>query len=226
MHAHEAIASRRSVRAFLPTPVPQETVEEILRIASRAPSGTNTQPWKVYVCAGAVKDALCAETRAARAADKDGSIHKAAYDYYPERFPEPYLARRRAVGWALYGLLGIEKGDREKAYRQHDRNFLLFDAPVGLFFFIDKRLELGSWLDYGMFIGNVMTAARGFGLHSCPQAAWPRFHKIVRKHLDVPETEALVCGMSLGYEDTSAIENSLRTERAPVAEFARFSGFN
>ena len=224
MHVDEAIGSRRSVRAFLSTPVPRETVEDILKLATRAPSGTNMQPWHVYACAGAVKDALSADVRASYR--NGGGGHEAEFSYYPDDFPEPYRSRRREVGWALYGLLGIGKGDREASQRQHGRNFLFFGAPVGLFFFIDRRLKVGSWLDYGMFIENVMLAARGRDLHSCPQAAWPRYHKLVRQHLGVPESEVLVCGMSLGYEDPEAVENGLRTEREPVASFAGFVGFD
>lgn len=219
----EAILSRRSVRAYLPKPVPRETVAHILEVASRAPSGTNTQPWCVRAISGAVKDRLC--QAALHAHDTEPEKHTYSYTYYPAEIPEPYISRRRKVGWDLYGLLGIEKGEREKTHKQHGRNYLFFDAPVGLIFTIEKVMEQGSWLDYGMFIGNVMLAARAQGLHTCPQAAWVKMHRVVIDVLEIPDNEEVVCGMALGYEDTSAVENTLRTERESVEGFASFAGF-
>ena len=216
----DAISSRRSLRAFLEAPVPKEQVEEILRVASQAPSGTNMQPWKVYVITGAAKDRLSA---AVLAAHNDPKFKREqVYKYYPEPLYEPYLSRRRSVGWGLYSLLGIEKGDREKMHRQHGRNYTFFDAPVGLIFTIDEGLEIGSWLDYGMFLQNIMTAARGRGMDTCPQAAFAPFHKIIRAELGIPEQEIVICGMALGHADMSAEENSLVSERVPVSEFAAF----
>jgi nitroreductase len=218
-----AITSRRSVRAYLPKPVPAEMVEHLLAVASRAPSGTNMQPWKVRVLAGEARDRLCAAVL--KAHNEEPEAHEHAVPYYPAKFEEPYLSRRRKVGWDMYGLLGIAKGEGEKMHAQHGRNYLFFDAPVGMIFTIDKSLEVGSWLDYGMFLQNVMIAARGAGLHTCPQAAWAKFHTVIREVLDIPETEEIVCGMSLGYEDESAPENALRTDREPVSSFAVFEGF-
>ena len=219
----DAITSRRSIRAFLPKPVPRQTVEHILAVASRAPSGTNTQPWKVRALSGEAKDRLC--EAALHAHDTEPDAHTYSYTYYPATIPEPYISRRRKVGWDLYGLLGIKKGEREKTHKQHGRNYLFFDAPVGLIFTIDKALEQGSWLDFGMFIQNVMIAARAQGLHSCPQAAWVKFHRVVIDILDIPDTEEVVCGMALGYIDESAPDNALVTEREPVAGFTTFLGF-
>jgi nitroreductase len=158
----DAIASRRSIRRFLPTPVPASTIEAILDVAARAPSGTNMQPWRGYAVTGAAKDALIAAVQAAF--DAGGPGHRQEVQYYPDEFFEPYLSRRRAVGWDLYGLLGIGRGEAAKMKAQHRRNFQFFDAPVGMIFTIDRRLATGSWLDYGMFLANVMTAARGRGL--------------------------------------------------------------
>jgi nitroreductase len=214
-----AIATRRSLRRFLPHQVPRATLEHVLRIASRAPSGTNMQPWRVYVVAGARLRRLGEALLAAHDAP-DG--HKQEYAYYPAEFFEPYLARRRKVGWDLYGLLGIGRGDKDRMHAQHGRNFVFFDAPVGMIFTIDRRLEIGSWLDYGMFLGNVMTAARGVGLDTCPQAAFARFHRIIRAALAIPEQEIVVCGMALGYGDRDAPENQLVTERAPIETFATY----
>lgn len=223
LDVREAIAGRRSVRAFRPDPVPRETVAEILALASRAPSGTNMQPWRVHVLAGAAKEAL---SQAVLAAHDAGAAGGAEYRYYPEKFFEPYLSRRRKVGWDMYGLIGIEKGDKERMHAQHGRNYVFFDAPVGMIFTIDRRLEIGSWLDYGMFLQNVSLAARGFGLETCPQAAFAPHQEVVRGVLQLDEAEVVVCGMALGYEDRDAPINALRTQRAPVAEFADFSGFD
>ena len=219
----DAITSRRSVRAFLPTPVPRALIEQILGVASRAPSGTNMQPWCVHVVAGEAKERL---SRAILDAfEVGGEEHTRPWKYYPEPLFEPYLSRRRAVGWGLYGLLGIGKDDRAQMKAQRAQNYLFFGAPVGMFFTIDARLEIGSWLDYGMFIQNIMTSARGHGLHTCPQAAFADYHKIIRAHLGIPEDHTVICGLSIGYEDKEAVANRLRTDRAPVSEFARFTGY-
>ncbi len=220
MTAEEAIASRRSIRAFLPTPVPRDVVERILDIAARAPSGTNMQPWRGYALAGEPLRALC-DALVAEA----GAKVEAEYRYYPAEFFEPYLSRRRKVGWDLYGLLGIARGETEKMRHQHARNFTFFGAPVGIIFTIDRRLEIGSWLDYGMFLGNVTTAARGMGLDTCPQAAFAPHHATIRVMLAIPDTEVVVCGMALGHADPAAPENTLVTERAPAAEFCAFRGW-
>lgn len=216
----EAITSRRSVRAFLPTPVAEETVRDILEVAARAPSGTNMQPWKVYVVTGDRKQALSdailnSGIRAEKAVWEE-------YRYYPDQFFEPYLTRRRAVGFGLYGLLGIGRRDVERMRAQHDRNFVFFDAPVGMIFTIDRRLNKGSWVDHGMFLQSVMVAARGRGLDTCPQAAFAPYHRQIRPLLGIPDEEIVVCGMALGYEDTAKPENRLRTERAALDEFVTF----
>jgi nitroreductase len=220
--ADAAITSRRSVRAFLGTPVPRETIEELLRVASRAPSGTNTQPWKVYVLTGASRAELVRKLKAAYDDPEERGRHREEYAYYPTEWVSPYVDRRRKVGWDLYGLLGIGKTDKERMHAQHGRNYAFFNAPVGLMFTIDRVMQQGSWLDYGMFLQNIMVAARARGLDTCPQAAFTQFHRIITEHLGAPASEMLVCGMSLGYADPEAPENRLVTEREPVAGFARF----
>jgi nitroreductase len=220
-----AITSRRSVRAFLPTPVPRSTVEDILRVASRAPSGVNTQPWKVTVLTGAAKAGLSTQILAAHdanAAAGSSGADVGEYEYYPTEWVSPYIERRRKIGWDLYGLLGIAKNDKARMHAQHGRNYSFFGAPVGLIFTIDRVLRRGSWLDYGMFLENIMVAARGRGLDTCPQAAFIGFHKIIAEFLQLPAAEMVVCGMSLGFADESAAENRLVTERAPVEAFTRF----
>jgi nitroreductase len=221
MDADEAITSRRSVRAFLPDPVPRETIERILAVASRAPSGSNTQPWKVYVVAGETKARLSAAILKARREDPPGT-HNSEYHYYLQKWREPYLSRRRATGWGLYGLVGVAKGDTEGSRRQMDRNFVFFDAPVGMIFTLDRDMETGSWIDLGMFIQSVMISTRGHGLHSCAQAAFMDYHTIVRRELGIPDLEIVVCGLSLGREDTAKPENGLRLTREPVSAFTRF----
>ena len=220
-----AITSRRSVRAFLPTPVPRQTIEDILTVASRAPSGVNTQPWKVTVLTGRSKEQLSNRILAAHDANAAAASVGAdvgEYDYYPTEWVSPYLERRRKIGWDLYSLLGIAKGDKARMHAQHGRNYRFFDAPVGLIFSIDRILRQGSWLDYGMFLENIMVAARGRGLDTCPQAAFIGFHHVIAEQLQLPAGEMVVCGMSLGHADESAVENRLVTEREPVSSFARF----
>lgn len=218
----ETIDSRRSVRAFLPTPVPRETLEEILRISSRAPSGTNVQPWKVYVLTGNAKDQLSQKILAAYNDPEEAQTHTEEYPYYPAKWVSPYIDRRRKVGLDLYGLLDIKKGDAVRMHAQHGRNYTFFDAPVGLIFTIDRIMQQGSWFDYGMFVQTIMLAARARGLDTCPQAAFTQFHRIIGEQLNLPENEMVVCGMALGYADESKPENKLRTERAPLEEWVRF----
>ena len=222
----QAITSRMSVRAFLPEAVPRETLMQVLDVASRAPSGVNTQPWKVYVLQGATRDALvskvCAAHDAVRADPSQAAHYQEAYPYYPEKWISPYIERRRENGWGLYGLLGIGKGDKDKMHAQHQRNYRFFDAPVGLMFTIDRVLGRGSLLDYGMFLQSIMVAARGHGLHTCPQAAWNGFAKIILPHIGAGEEEMLVCGMALGYADPSALVNSFHTPREPASQFTQF----
>ena len=218
-----AITSRRSIRRFLPKPVPRDTIEAILQVASRAPSGTNTQPWQVHVLTAAAKARLSARILAAYDDPVQAAQHTEDYAYYPREWRSPYIDRRRKIGWDLYGLLGIAKGDKAAMHAQHGRNYVFFDAPVGLIFTIDRVMEQGSWLDYGLFLQNIMVAARGRGLDTCPQAAFTVFHRIIEDELKLDAaTQQVVCGMALGWADPQAVENTLVTERAPVSEFARF----
>lgn len=216
----DIMIGRRSLRAFLPKEVPQAMISDLLLAAARAPSGTNTQPWHVHVLQGQTRDKLVNEV--CKAFDANQPHSPLEYHYYPEKFFEPYLARRRKVGWDLYGLLGIAKGDVEKTRVQHRRNYELFDAPVALMFSIDRRLATGSWLDCGMFIQNVMLAARARGLETCPQAAWIDYHEIVREVIGLDPGHTLICGMAVGYADHDALVNTLVTERATLEEFVRF----
>ncbi len=217
-----AITSRRSLRAYLPTPVPRQDIEAILQVASRAPSGTNTQPWQVHVLTGQSKARLSAAIQAAYDDPAARAQHTEEYAYYPTEWVSPYIDRRRKVGWDLYSLLGIGKADKARMHAQHARNYAFFDAPVGLVFTIDRVMRQGSWLDYGMFLQSVMVAARGRGLDTCPQAAFTQFHRIIGEHLALPASQMVVCGMALGHADPAAVENTLVTEREPVAGFTTF----
>jgi nitroreductase len=217
-----AIASRRSIRAFLETPVERADIEKILEVAARAPSGTNTQPWKVYVLTGAAKEQLSNEILRVYNDPVLIKEHTEEYHYYPSRWISPYIERRRKVGWDLYGLLGLTRENKEGMHAQHGRNYDFFGAPVGMIFTIDRIMEKGSWLDYGMFLQNIMVAARGRGLDTCPQAAFTQFHRIIKSSLNLPDNETVVCGMALGYADPEKIENSLVTERQPLTDFVKF----
>lgn len=221
-----AITSRMATRAFTKQAVSREVITDLLRVASRAPSGTNSQPWKVYVLQGASRDALgdkvCAAHDALRANPALASEYREDYDYYPATWVPPYIDRRRENGWGLYGVLGIVKGDRDKMHAQHQRNFRFFDAPVGMMFTLDRVMGHGSLVDYGTFLQNIMVAARGRGLHTCPQVAWNDFASIIRAHIGAGPGELLVCGMSLGYADESAPVNKFHTPRVPVEEFTHW----
>jgi nitroreductase len=221
-----AITSRMSARAFTQQEVSRELITEILQVASRAPSGTNTQPWKVYVLQGATRDSLvdkvCAAHEAMRGNPDVAKQYTEQYDYYPAQWVSPYIDRRRENGWSLYGLLGIGKADKDRMHEQQQRNFKFFDAPVGLMFTIDPIMGRGSLFDYGMFVQNIMLAARARGLHTCPQAAWNGFHSIILPHIGAEEGEMMVCGMALGYADESDKVNTLVTPRVPVNEFTHW----
>ncbi len=223
MHVDAAIRSRKSVRRFLPLSVPRHTIEHILETAARAPSGNNVQPWQVHVVAGDAKQALCSDILTA-ARDQPGQ-HEPEYRYYPDDWFEPYQGRRRQVGLELYEKLGIARGDHAAREQQSLRNYLFFDAPVGLLISLDRRFNTGSFMDLGMFVQSIMLAARGQGLHTCAQAAFAWYHRIVRQHIPLGEEQLLVCGIALGHEDRDAAENSLETTRESVARFASFHGF-
>lgn len=220
LSVEDAIAGRRSVRAYLDKPVPRAVLEKVLKIAARAPSGTNVQPWHVYVLKGVRKAELSAELLRLHSANTSAERE---YNYYPEKWREPYLARRRACGFGLYKTLGIGKGDTERMHTQHAQNWSFFGAPIGLMFSVDADMEKGSWLDCGMFIQSVMLAARGEGLATCPQAAFAYQAPTVKRIAGIPDQQTLICGMAIGYEDTAAIVNSFITEREPLETFVTWT---
>jgi nitroreductase len=221
-----AITSRMSARAFTDRPVTRDLLQDILNVASRAPSGTNTQPWRVYVLQGQTLDSLvekvCTAHDAQRADPSLAGQYREEYDYYPTQWVSPYIDRRRENGWGLYGLLGIGKGDKDKMHAQHQRNFKFFDAPVGLMFTMDRVMGRGSLLDYGMFLQSIMVAARARGLHTCPQAAWNQYARIIMPHIGATDQEMLICGMALGWADETDVVNTFITPREPVESFTRW----
>jgi len=217
----QVIASRKSTRAFRATPVDRALIDEVLRIAGTAPSGSNIQPWNVHVVTGAARDRLSADLLAAHNEKVPGNRE---YQYYPVKWRSPYIDRRRATGWGLYGSLNINKGDREASAKQHGRNFVFFGAPMVLVFAIDKDLEIGSWLDYGMFLQNIMVAARAAGLHTCPQAAIANYPEIVKHHLGIGDEQIIVCAISIGYEDPAEPVNAFQPARVGLEEFVTYHG--
>lgn len=222
-YVDSAIESRQSIRAFTSQPVPRDTIRDILAVASRAPSGANTQPWKTYVLQGQARDTLvekvCSAHDSVYADPKQAELYQEAYTYYPREWISPYLERRRENGWGLYGLLGIAKGEKDRMHAQHQRNFRFFDAPVGLFFTVNTIMGQGALLDCGAFMQNIMVAARARGLDTCPQAAWNFYANIILPHIGAGDDEMLVCGMALGWADPEATVNTFRTPRAETEEF-------
>lgn len=223
MHVDAAIRSRKSVRRFLPLNIPKDTVEAILELAARAPSGNNVQPWRVHVLTGDAKRAFSEDV--IKAIEQENELHQPEYQYYPADWFEPYLGRRRAVGYDLYEKLGLAREDRPGRARQELRNYEFFDAPVGLLITLDRRFSTGSYMDLGMFIQNILLAARGRGLHTCAQAAFAWYHQIARQHVPIEDTHILACGIALGHEDIEAPENSLKTPREKTSSFTTFHGY-
>jgi nitroreductase len=216
----DAIISRRSIRKFLSKDINKEIIEDILNVSARAPSGTNIQPWNVHVLTGSARDRICKKASSAfldpKIDKKNDRLH------YMDNFRDPYITRRRKVGWDLYELLNIKKGDYEKTKAFHVQNFNFFDAPVGLLFTIEKDLGWMSWLDYGMFLQNICIAARGYGLHTCPQAAWGQINNVLSPLLNIQDNHIIHCGISLGWEDENAEVNKLRTVREDINTFTTF----
>ncbi len=215
LSAIDAVTGRRSIRQFLPQPVPEETVYRILEAASRAPSGQNMQPWLVHYVTGETHAQLCREVSAAAAAGERSD----EYEYFPRALREPYLARRRKVGRDLFTIYGIDSGNLQDRQEALLKNFHFFGAPVGLFFTMERDWGLGAWIDMGNIMTNVMTLAPAFGLSTCPQQAWAEYGAAVRRVLPVRDDHVIVSGIALGYPDPDAPVNGLRTERCAPTDF-------
>jgi len=220
MNVSEALATRKSVRAFRPDPVPRATIEEILRKAARAPSGGNLQPWKVHVLLGAARDELVRRTKARMAAVPRGGVPE--YHIYPPDLTEPYATRRFRVGEQMYATMGIPREDKARRLMQFVRNWEFFGAPVGLIFSIERQMQQGQWSDLGGLLQSIMLLAREYGLSTCAQEAWAPFHEVVREYLQVPAEQIIFCGMAIGHADETAAINTLISERAPLEEWAVF----
>lgn len=218
----EIIAGRFACREFSDAPIARRTIEQILNVARFAPSGANIQPWQVYVLAGAAKNRVSAALQEAHQTSRDE--HVPEYRYYANDLPEPYLNRRQEFGRLFYGSLGIAQTDADARSRQTAKNYAFFGAPAGLIVTIDRRLEVGSWLDLGMFVQNVMLAAAGRGLQSCPQETFAKYHRILRPLLSIPAEQMVVCGISIGHAKDKAARGLM--PRADVEAFASFTGFD
>ena len=220
MNVSEAIEGRQSIRAFdSDREVTREVITSILTTAGRAPSGSNIQRWHVYVVTGAAKNRI---SDACKARYLSGDEGESEYHYYPQTWRQPYIGRRRQTGFGLYGLLGIDKADTAAVQGYRVTNYEFFGAPMGLFFTIDRDMELGSWVDYGMFLQSIMLSARGAGLETCAQAAFCPYYDSVMPLLRAPDEQMLICGMSLGYPQRDAVINSYRTERLDAEAFTTF----
>lgn len=216
----DAARTRRSVRAYQSRPVPLQTLRDIVELGRHAPSGSNIQPWRVHVLTGKTLQRVGGAIQNAFLNDEAG--HRRDYEYYTDPIVEPYLARRRACGWGLYGTLGIGRGDHEKSRAYRATNYIFFGAPAGLVFTIDRKLEKGSWLDYGMFLQTLMLAARARGLHTCAEASIASYPDIVRRELELTEDWAVICGMALGYADADAVVNRFQPSRIKLEDYATF----
>lgn len=220
----QVILNRFACRSFSPRPVERRTIEEILAVARFAPSGANIQPWQVYVLGGGEKERISEALLSAHRDARDE--HASEYRYYSSELPEPYLSRRAQFGRLFYGSLGIEQSDREGRANQTAQNYRFFGAPIGLIVTIDRRLEIGSWLDLGMFLQNIMLAAGARGLRTCPQETFAKYHRVLRRMLRIPAEQMVVCGMSIGWATDGAGKSPRLMPRTDVYEFASFVGFD
>jgi nitroreductase len=218
MKVSDAIATRKTVRVFKSDPVSRKTVEQILTLAARAPSGGNLQPWKVHALLGDARDELVRRVAETRKTSPLGTPPE--YHIYPPDLTDPYKSRRFRVGEMMYAAVNIPREDKKGRLNFFSRNWEFFGAPTGLIFCIDRQMQQGQWSDLGMFMQSIMLLAREHGLHTAPQEAWALFHPEIREYLAVPEQEMIFCGMALGYADDTAQANTLVTERAPLADFA------
>ena len=209
-----------SCRAFLDTPVPVETIRSILETAKQAPSGGNLQPWRVHVLAGGRLAEFLALIRSKLPDQPQGEGTE--YNVYPPNLKEPYRSRRYKCGEDLYATISVPRADKPRRLAQFARNYEAFGAPALMFFVIDRDMGADQWADVGMFMQNIMLLAREHGLHTCPQEAWAAWHRTVAQFLGLPSEHMLFCGMALGFRDETAPINRLRTERAPLEEFATF----
>ncbi len=223
MNTADALYKRISIRAFKEIPVDAETVRGLLDKARWSPSGGNMQPWKVIVVAGEEKAACSALAGEVLANNPRGEAGD--YPIYPETVEEPYRSRRFKVGEDMYEKLGIAREDKAGRFARLAENYNFFGAPVGLFFVIDRCMGHGQWAHMGMFMQSLALVAVEEGYGTCMQEAWGMVRESLHKKFELPDNEVVYCGMALGVPDMDHTVNTLRSERAPVDEFARFKGF-
>ena len=216
MNVVDAVNARLSVRQFLPTAVSDDQLRSLLSDASRSPSGGNVQPWRMYVVNG---ESL---TRMREFLTTQPAVEQPEYEIYPKSISEPYRTNRFTIGEQMYATLGIAREDKPGRLRQFAHNNDFFSAPAAMFCFIDRQMGPPQWSDLGMFLQTFMLLAVENGLATCAQEYWSVRHKAVSTFVGAPENEMLFCGLAIGYADTSAPINSLRSERMPVDEWARF----
>ena len=212
----EIINSRKSIRAFLDKPVDNKVIEEMLKMASQAPSGGNLQPWKIYVINSSSMDKFINFQKNWKGKEEP------PYPIYPEKLKEPYRTSRYEVGEEMYSLLGIKREDKVGRLNQMLKNFDFFGAPVGLFCFVDKQMGLPQWSDLGMFLQTFMLLAVDQDLDTCAQESWSLKQNCVKEFLKVPDEYLLFCGMAIGYADKDSKINKLQTTRRPIDDWATF----
>ena len=218
MRVGEAVTARRSVRAFRDEPVALDLLRSLAVQASRAATGGNLQPWHVDIVHGeamARLKAIMAQTLAS------GQLEPAAYDIYPRALVDPYRARRFAIGEAMYARLGIPRDDKPARLAWFANNFAFFGAPAAYFVTVDRRMGPPQWADLGMYLQTLMLLVVGEGLGSCAQEAWAVYPQTVERFLGTPPERMIFCGVAIGWEDTDAPVNRLRSARAEEGEWLR-----
>ena len=216
MNVSDAVLSRSSIRSFLNKPVSDELLKVLLEKSSRAASGGNLQPWKIFVINNSsMKDFLDFQ-------EGWTEPEVPAYDIYPPKLKEPYRTSRFELGEQMYELLGIGREDKDARITQVMKNFKFFGAPCAFFCFVDRQMGPPQWSDLGMFLQTFMLLAKEAGLDTCAQEAWSMKHDSVSKFVKAEDTDILFCGMAIGYRDDTAMVNSLESERRPLKEWAKF----
>jgi nitroreductase len=224
MTVTDALTKRKSIRAFLDTPVSAQAVTRLVETAQRAPSGGNVQPWQVVAVTGAAKDAVVETALQALIANPDGE--EGDYPIYPEKLHEPYRSRRYDIGERLYASINIAREDKAARQQQMLKNFGFFGAPVGLFIVIDRRMGHGQWAHVGMFMQSLALAAVDAGLGTCMQEAWARVRESVRSALGIGPDHVVYCAIALGFPDEAAPINQMESPRAPMGEVLTLKGFS
>ena len=213
MNVTDAVHARKSVRGFLSTPVPDETIAELLAVAARAPSGGNVQPWVVYVLNGETTNRFRSFVDG-----RDGD--EPEYETYPPKLWEPYRTSRFELGEDMYALLEIPREDHESRLKRLTANFRFFDAPAAVFCFIDRAMGPPQWSDLGMFLQTFMLLCEEAGLQTCAQEAWSTYGQSIATFVDAPEELMMFCGVAIGHADPTQAVNRLESKRRPLGTWA------